>query len=404
MKCLLLVLIVSFFLISCGSDDEASGNDLSVSLAFAQDAANSLPQMKPVNSFRGTGNISSTGLYNFFKQECYMPSADGTSYDGFCPADVNAELDAALAGNQSIGDGSDLFNAYKLTSGSLIGLIYHAQMYSQGPGFSNNCASYEASDLVTAHAPAFLGGTSDPDKYVLDYFDTLYCVKANSWDGNTMYSTFGYDETATSLSNLTARYRAPYNGVADPGQTDIFQVYVAIDSTTKDAAIPTATLMAFNYTATGDDTGARSIILTNLVDHKFAVRYTNSHSDRNEHIIAMGIGGVDKTTGAAVAGYYMVKHIVTDVANTTVTSSTSYCVDNETGTYNDAVYTDCTDSGITWPITASSQIETYLNISAADSTNLTNFLSFFEDSDQMDATLFPGASLEADTNFPRTIQ
>lgn len=364
-----------------------------LALAFISEAANSLPQIKAASgSLRllGTGHINTTPLANFFKQECYMPNNDGSGYDGFCPDDVKAELDAAIESGDGIGDSSTLFNKYKLTSGTLIGLIYHAQMYSQGPGLSNECSNFDAEELASPNAPAF-GGGSDPDKFVIDYSPMLSCVKANEWDGNTTYATFGYNdnEDYPAIANLTARYGLPYGSEADR-QTDIFQVYLGLNKSTLTEETPTPTFLAFNFVAAG---GLRAVILANLVDHRFAVRYATS----TNQILAIGTGGVDKTTGDAVTGYYMAKDITEDV---------TYCVSNSTGEYDDTTYASCETDIDFWDTMSAANVKTFLGINDEDAANISAFLDFFADTDALDAAVVPSSDYAADKAdyFPETIQ
>jgi len=335
-----------------------------------------------------------------------MPNNDETDYSGHCPADVRAELDAALSAG-GIGDGTDVFNKYKLTSTTLIGLIYHAEMYSAGPGPSNACADFNGSSLATAHSPSFTGGTSASDKFVIDYFSALYCVKANSYDGNTSYSAFGYvsDDTSPAIANLTTRYRHPYDGVSDPGQTDIFQVYVSLDPADATTQSPTSKFLAFNFAGVSS-MYSRAIILSNLSTHKFAVRYTTGNLTLgNHHIIALGVGGVDKTTGTPVNGSYMIKIINTDGDNSSNLTSASYCVNNSAGTYDDANYTACTTTAaIPWDSISASNVATYLEMSTTEQTNLAGFLAYFNDTDLLSVDDFPRSEAEADSNFPRMIE
>jgi hypothetical protein len=364
-------------MISCGKKKSESSNTpsgASLTLAFASATANSVPQIAPITSSLvglTTNDINSnTTLKNYFKQECYMPNDAGTSYEGFCPADVKAKLDAAI-GNAGIGNNTSLFNQYKLTSTSLIGQIYHAQMYANVGALSNDCATTSASSLATANSPAFenssiSGGT--PNKFVISYptgSKLFSCVKQNTWDGNTTYSAYGFENNA--LNALTARYGLPYSGTADQ-QTDIIQVYLAFDSTTLSATTPTPTFLAYNAAAAS---GSRAVALVNLANHKFAAKYRWGYTQ----IIAVGTAGVDATTGTRVAGYYIAKV----VNSPTSTENKTFCVNNSDNTYTEI--TDSTACGSnTVPALDSlnaSTLMTFLEANSTDTAALTNFSAFF---------------------------
>lgn len=391
-------------LTGCGKKDSGGGKKKhnssngpsanSLMLDFVSEAANALPQVKTSgarNLFSNT-NISQDGeLSLFFKQECYMPNDAGTSYEGFCPADVRAELDTAMDAG-GIGEGSDVFSKYKLSATTLIGLVYHAEMYSQGPGLSNDCDSLNANSLATNHSPVFTGGT-DPDKFVIDYSQMLSCVKTNNWGGNTTYATFGYNDNADNpaIANLTARWGLPYGDQPD-AQSDIFQVYLAFDKDTVDADSPTPTFLGFNFVSAG---GSRAVILSDLTSHKFAARYFSRVSDSDaKQIVAVGTAGVDKTTGTAVTGHYS----VADLSGT----PEHQCVDNTTGNYE----ADSSLCAVDLTTMTGDTIETFLDMSSEDSTNLSGFLEFFANDDVMDTTKAPGTDYTDDkTNyFPKTIR
>jgi hypothetical protein len=385
-------LVLSLLLYSCGEKEDDETNS-GLNLAFVSEAANSLPQIKVADSslkLMATGNINTTGLASFFKQECFMPGSDGSSYSGFCPEDVREEIDAAIASGEGIGEGTTVFSKYKLTSLTLIGLIYHAQLYSQGPGLSNDCESYEANDLATANAPSYSGG-SDPDKFIIDYGTMLHCVKKQPETEGATYSTFGYNDDADNpaIANLTTRYGLPYNGESDR-QTDIFQVYLGIDKDTTAEAEPTPTFLAFNFVSAG---GLRSIILSNLVNHRFAVRYASA----SQQIVAVGTGGVDEDTGEAITGYYMAKDI---------TSDATYCVNNATGDYDDTSYTDCQTDIDFWDTISASEVSDFLGINSEDAANAANFLSFFADTEALGAAAIPSDDYAADKadNFPSAVE
>lgn len=319
-----------------------------------------------------------------------MPNDAGTRYEGFCPADVKAKLDAAIANGTGIGSGNtELFNQYKLTGGSLIGQIYHAQMYANVNTLSNDCATVNAVNLATANQPAFentdsAGGT--PGKFVVSYptgSKLFSCVRTNSWAGKTSYTAFGFENNA--ISALTARYDSLTSSPTNPA-ADMFQVYLALDSATLSATTPTPTFLAFNSPQAA---GSRTIVLSNLTDHKFAAKFGWGGSQ----IVAYGMGGVDVATGARVPGHYVAK--VFSANNPSVL----YCVDNTTNAYSTILDTE--ECGSTLPAYSTitgTTIMSYLNANATDTAALVNYSAFFDDMTQV----FSDAQRPVDEVFPHT--
>ena len=378
---IILLIMVLITIFSCGSDDPAATSSSSSSsmLGFSGLAVDSLPQvtnnslslMAPSGEIT-TGNITSyNSLSNFFEQECFMPGSDN-----FCPTGTDTS-------------GGDT-NPRKFTIMTLLGLIYHADMYSGT--LRSTCAGTSGTFNASSYAANTGGG--DPDKFILDYNSLLGCVQQDTSGDGTVYHAYSVAADGSYQATLTNRYRVPYNGSADPGQTDIFQVYVTLSS-------GTPTFLAFNF-AGANTMYSRAILMVNLSNHKFAVKYY-SHGATPQAVTAIGIGGIDRTTGTPNAGYFYTKFLED---NGTTTSWG--CVNNADGAIqtND---TNCDtgsvpDSGATWA--SSNDVKTYLAMSATEATNLAAFLSLFADDSLLTSTNSPtNATVGGDPelNFPKTI-
>lgn len=247
----------------------------------------------------------------------------------------------------------------------------HGQMYSGTSASDNDCTANNASALTAANQPAFINTDSadgTPSKFVVNYpagSPLFSCVAADTQEGLTNYRTFGFANEATSV--LTARYAQPCNNEPD-SQTDIFQVYLSFVAGSE-MAIPG--FLAFNHPSAA---GARAIVLTNLVDHKFAVKYRWGQ----KQIVAVGVGGVDATSGAPVTGHYVAR--VVDIDNGNPSDNGVYCVDNAAGTYTTHSGGDCgtdTTLGTAWNTMTSDTVATFLGMSDVDKDAAVNYLAFF---------------------------
>lgn len=371
---------------SSSSDDDDNDNDSSVNgsnetLSFTGESVESLPQVASSSGssssfvspplFATSGNMDDfDSLSSFFEQECFMP--DG---DDFCPA-----------GTDTSGGDS---NPRKFTIMTLLGLIYHAEIYSDS--IHDDCDGTTGSITAASFEANTSGG--DPDKYILDYNSLLECVEQDtSVSSGTTYSAYSVDASGDSLgyqATLTSRYRLPYNGSADPGQTDIFQVYVSLDDTTP-------TFLAFNF-AGANTMYSRAVLLVNLVTHKFAAKYYSPGSGTDQAVTAIGVGGVDRDTGVANPGYYFTKFLDNSGSEDTA------CIDNSDGSIQ-ADNTNCTGNSVPTSWTSSSDVETYLGMTATEISNVSAFLDKFDTEALLTSTDAPeDATDDPELDFPKTI-
>lgn len=389
MRLIFVTLILSGIMIS-GCSNSSSSTASSNSLNFSAGAVEALPQTSSgggslvfgtsaivAKSSSGVNISTYSKLASFFEQECFMP--DG---DNYCPAGVDT----------SGGDS----NPRKFTSYTLLGMIYHAEMYSGSQRTSCDQGAAATID-ATSYKALTSGGSEDPDKFILDYNTLLQCLyeDPSSDDTSKQYMAYSFDASGAYQATLTTRNRVPYSGVTDPGQNDVFQVYV----TNTDG---TPSFLGFNY-AGADTVFSRTILLVNLTNNKFAVKHSSYNGSGYDTVVAIGVGGVDRTTGTPNAGYYMVKF--TDSG-----SELEKCVNNADGMI-EVDMSSCNSASI--PTTAgtttwtSATVQTYLGMSATEITNMSDWFTKMADTTALGAADTPtNASLggDPDINFPRTIE
>jgi hypothetical protein len=370
----LLFLSILPLIFSQGCKDSGStivNNSSSSGLSFTQQSLEAVPLVDGgaflLPSYMATTATSNTTVSNFFKLECH----NDTGTDNYCPSSVS-----------TTGSGMD---NYKLTTTTLIGLIYHAQMYAQNIYSDNveytdsSCPSGSSSITVTSSS---FTATTDGDKFILDgglynLYDCLYSYSRE--DNGTSYMAYNLTSDDTLYSMISTRK----NDLSSAGwdQTDFFQVYL----TKPDGTTPT--ILAFNHAGMNDaasDHFVRAVLLANLTNNRFAVVYKTGNS--GTWLKAAGTGGINASTGTANSGYYWVQ---TDDLG-------KICVDNSTGA--DATAGDCAANPWT------TGVATFLGLTAADTTNLATFISNIEESDIATNLLSPTHITNDLVNFPTTIE
>jgi len=263
-------------------------------------------------------------LASFFEQECFMPGGDD-----FCPAGTD------VTGGTS--------NPRKFSPMTLLGLIYHAEMYSGG--LQTSCGQ----EVVSVADDSFVAHTSagaEPSRFLLDDFERLSCLeRAVNQDARVMRLS-SVDPDGRYQVTLTTRYRVPFEGLAEPGQTDIFQVDVSY----ADDGVPV--FLAFNF-AGANTMFSRAVLLANLVDHRFVVKY-RAAGDPGASLVSAGVGGVDRATGVPHAGHYF-------VAFTEASGLLTRCVNNADGQVQPAL-TACTASGVPTDWEDANTVREYLGL------------------------------------------
>ncbi len=372
--CCALFLLASW---NCSNDDKnEKNNGESSTFGLGSGAVESLPQVdtgsgakkSALKATLNSGNISSySTLATFFKLECFFP--DG---ENFCPAGTDTS--------------GGMASPYKLTSYTLIGSITHADMYSGG--MRTQCNGTGAVITPASFTAAQSGGA--PDLFLLDYYNLLTCVEdlsGSSYTGTgTSYQAYSVDPGQTYQATLTTRYRNPFNGVYNPGQNDVFQVYVGVNN-------GTPVFLAYNY-AGADTVLQRTVLLVNLTDHKFAVKHYQTPTN---YLVAVGTGGVNRQTGTLNPGYYYAR-FTNDFGN-----EDDGCVDNATGNFQ-TDYTACDTASVPRSWATSDSVADYLGMTTEQKTHLSAFLNRFSDDTPLTAGDSPSSNAtDPEINFPYSI-
>jgi len=278
-------------------------------------------------------------LAQLFKLECQH-----TPDTNYCPPTVHPT--------------DSLSDPTRFEMGALIGMIFHAQLYTgehvtdcSGGGFSSitvSPASYAAGNPADTAA--------DPTRFVLAEYPLYSCRSTNvssaSAEARVLSATAGYQAA------LHTRYR--YDTGNGP-QTDFFQVDVSLDG-------DSPTQLAFNFAAATPH-ASRIVLLASLVDHRFALKYYVPAQGGGQAgwVVAVGVGGFDLTTGVANVGHYVAS--LSD-------GTTHLCVDNVGGLVQ-ADASSCAADGVPITWTSVATIRDYLGLDAATATRFAPYLAVF---------------------------
>lgn len=337
-------------------------------LNFTADAVESLPQQADLSGGLSTGQsiAGQLQLASFFKQECHMYPDDD-----FCPKGIDA---AAKDGK----------NSWKFSVTTLLGLVYHAEMYTGGK--RSRCAGRAATISSSSFVSASGGG--DPDRYILDDLSVLECLEDATGSASTP-SYRAYSIEPDFQATLTTRHKATASFVPAP-MTDVFQVDVSVDR----GGAPT--FLAFNWAGVSTMYG-RAVLLVNLKTHRFAVKYLTGPASSAHHVSAIGVGGVDRATGAARPGYYSVRY--TDEKGMPLQS----CVENATQLF-EVDDTECARTEVPTTWTTSDAVASYLELTPAEQSRLAAFVAMFATPAPLGVDETPGAAGDADLYFPVRMQ
>jgi hypothetical protein len=333
----------------------------------------SLPQLLPSSASAHDGGVETIAAYSalaeFFEQECFMPGGDN-----FCPAGTDVS-------------GGDT-NPRKFTPMTLLGLVYHAEMYSGG--LQTACA-HQATTLTPSSFVAHVAEGSQPTRFILDDFSWLTCLQPTVFGEKGASRVFSTDPRGSYQATLTTRYRVPYNGVADPGQTDVFQVYVSYVE-------GAPAFLAFNF-AGANTMFSRAVLLVNLIDHRFAVKYL-SQGAPPWALVSIGVGGVDRATGVPHPGSYWARF--TDEQSATV----ERCIDNGTGAF-DADLEPCQAGGVPVRWDDAQAVLGYLGVSPDDARRVESWIELLDDASLLgteDAPSNAAAGGDPERFFPESIR
>jgi hypothetical protein len=350
-----------------GCGNKNSNQDGGSTIEFTKAALSSLPtiistqtssqgltaQLGSLASALSTGTIADyQSLVYLFKFECHA-----VPYANYCPS--------------SIVPTTDLMDPYRFEMGSLIGMIFGAQMYA---GSLVTSCSNSGLTPMTVTAGSYTAASSateaDPTRFILDNFSLYTCRSSNVSDAKAETRVLSAVADGSYQAALHTRYK--YNSGDNRLQTDFFQVYVAMNGT-----VPA--FLAFNFSAAEPHT-SRVVLLTNLINHTFALKYyVPPQSDPNQpqlppsqvfYAVATGAAGYDLATGTPYPGHYYVTF--------SDGGGSSFCVNNEGGII-ESDDTNCTGSSVPLTWSTSDTIKAYLGISDADAVRVAPFLAKFQD-------------------------
>ncbi len=259
------------------------------------------------------------------------------------------------------------FDPYQFTMQSLIGFIYHAQMYTL---LVTDCSGSDYSPkTVTAasYSEASSAAGADPTRFILDEFSSYACRASNV--SNAAAETRMISAVPDGSYQTTLHTRYQYDAGNGP-QTDFFQVDVAMNAGKPE-------FLALNF-ASGAPWRSRIVLLTNLVTHRFALKYYVPSQPSNlptpapeRYAVAIGVGGYDLATGTPNPGHYTI-----DFLDEPVYGPLQACVDNVGGVFQ-ADASSCVADGVPMGWTTSADIATYLAVPDAHAARLAPFLAKF---------------------------
>lgn len=340
-------------------------------ITFTQDAIESLPQVtvEPNGLTSGLSITTELQLKNLFRQECFSP--DEANY---CPAGTDT------SGGMS--------SPFKFTSTSLLGLIFHAELYSGElrSACTGRKVSLGASNLKTVTA----GG--DGMRFMLDTLALHTCAEVTEEPDKPRHRA--YSVAPDYQATLTLDDHVDQGG--GPRRTALWQVYTGLDE--KQAP----TFLAFNYAAVSS-MFQRTVLLVNLRTHRFAIKYLSPPppgETKIRFVTAIGAGGVNRSTGAAHPGYYFAHYAD---ATTQTSPDESACVDNVTQLL-ELDDTECRKAGVPIDWTGSDAVAAWLGMSATEQQRLAPFLAKFTDRSALPLTETPVSDADADSLIPVRIE
>ncbi len=354
------------------------------SISFTKAAMTSLPAvttpgtsgqgLRASSAVLGTGTIADyQALLYLFRLECqHVPN------DNYCPPTVHPS--------------SDLMDPTRFEMGSLIGMIYHAQMYTGS--LVTGCSGEGTSMTVSPSSYAAANPGGNPTKFVLDEYYLYTCRSSNVSDANA--ETRVVSAVADGSYQAALHTRHNYNSGDGRLQTDFSQVYVSMEGSSP-------RFLALNFSAATPH-ASRIVLLVNLTSHRFALKYYVPTQPGNLsswapafYAVATGVGGYDLATGTANPGYYSVSFL--DYSPGPVPRQ--LCVNNVGGVI--AASSDCTSNSVPMTWASSDAIRSYLGISAEDAARAAPFLAPFASEAQLTAADAWQTTGDEDLYWPATL-
>lgn len=340
-------------------------------ITFTARAVESLPQVAVESDGLTSGRSITTELQlrNLFRKECFSPGDAN-----YCPAGTDT------SGGMS--------NPFKFTSTSLLGLIFHAELYSGG--HRTACTGKKVS-LTPANLKTTTAG-GDGMRFLLDTLALYSCTEVTDEPDKPRHRA--YSVAPDYQATLTLDDHVDQGG--GPRRTAAWQVYTGLD------AKQAPTFLAFNYAAVSSML-QRTVLLVNLQTHRFAIKYLTpppAGETKVRFVTAIGVGGVDRGTGAGHPGYYFA-HYSDDETQTS--PDESVCVDNATQLI-ELDDSECRNAGVPVDWSSSDAVATWLGMSSAEQSRLASFLAKFTDRARLPLADTPTAVADAENLFPVRIE
>jgi hypothetical protein len=323
--CLALINIAA--VVGCGGG--GGGGGPSSEIEFTKSALKSMPLVKPPAPVAAARLVSGAPVTptsigtdwftaQLFKMECR--EAAGNQGVDYCPAGTPTQSAYGTA------LGSD---PYGFDMQALTGFVYAAQrdtlLTTSCSGHGLAARTVSATDYYAAISDASAG----PTRFIFDQFDTYACRSSQVADPahETMVVSAATD--GSYQTGLHTRYEYVAGGET---QTDLTQVDVTMNAGTPEfVALNFASSMPFS---------SRLVLLVNLTNHRFAMKYYTPHQPSNmaegapeRYAVVAGIAGYDLATGQPNEGHYYISFLDPPF-------TMAECVNNATGAF-EADFTLC---------------------------------------------------------------
>ncbi len=225
-------------------------------------------------------NFAEYSVKQYFAYECRMGDVS------YCPE--NLEL-------------KDKFD-HKFTTTTLIGQIYHAEMYAQGIPMiiekSTPTEEKKVTFVAETTAEKVPDTTGNPYQYIYNMGTEYDYVYREDYDSYPSYYAFNEDEGAYSLSVVKKFVESKDFG----DQNFILQIYIS-QNEESDSRVLALNSPSISSQTKSSSNGARVILLVNFETRRFISKYRSG----DNQLIIIGQAGRDLTTGELLEGYFYSK-------------------------------------------------------------------------------------------------
>jgi hypothetical protein len=387
---------LTLIIAGCGGGG-GGGSQSGSAIAFTQGAMRAVPLVRPAApgaALRAAQELSlaaniedSFFAKQLFQMQCRRSASEGVDY---CPPGTPSR-DAYA--------GAPFGDPYQLNMQTLIGFIYHAQMYTE---LVTDCSGQGLTpETVTSasYAAASSDAAADPTRFVFDQYGTYTCRSTQISD--TAHETRMVSAVSDGSYQTTLHSRYKYDSGDHRAQTDFFQVDISMN-----AGAPE--FLAFNF-ASAEPLSSRLVLLVNLINHRFAMKYYTPEQPStggptgaapHRYAVSVGAAGYDFTTGNPNAGHYYLRFLDDPGVE-------EVCVDNVGGVF-EPDFTACDAEGIpaSWGVSA---IQEYLGVPAATAARIGDYLAVFADTGDLAAatadnwSVTTSQSTDADLYWPASL-